>query len=150
VRFPIVGLRRAAAVVGFTTVFEARAGEAVVETLAEVCLVARELGAIVFEEVLDAVVLDAAALDTAALDVVVLDAAVLDGAVLDGVDLCAAVLDTVALCTAAFFFTVFDVPFFAEADVLGGVGFACENAIGSSVTLNIASARQAMIGVLRW
>lgn len=150
-----MGLRRAAAVVGFTTVFEARAGEAVVETLAEVCLVARELGAIVFEEVLDAVVLDAAALDTAALDVVVLDAAVLDGAVLDGVvldgvDLCAAVLDTVALCTAAFFFTVFDVPVFAEADVLGGVGFACENAIGSSVTLNIASARQAMIGVLRW
>jgi hypothetical protein len=93
------------------------------------------------------------------LDTLVLET-VLDAAVLDLTDLCATVLDAMALWgtafdavafdAAAFDAAAFDLPAFAAADLLGGVGCACEKAARCSGTLNIASARQAVIEVLRW
>ena len=108
---------------------EVRAREAAMEVRTGVRFAERELDTLVLETVLDAAVLDLTDLWAT---------------VLDAMDLWA-----VALGAAAFDAAAFDLPAFA-ADLLGGVGCACEKAARCSGTLNIASARQAVIEVLRW
>ena len=114
-----------AEVAAFTAMVEVRARVAAMELRTGVRVVERERNAVVFAAVLDAVVLD------------------LTGR-------CATVLDEVVLWAAAFDAAAFDLPAFAAVDVLGDAGFACEKATRCSGTLNIASARKAVIDRLRW
>jgi hypothetical protein len=113
-------------VAAFTATVAVWVRETVVKTLAEGRFVERELDAFVLEAVLDAEVLELAGL-------------------------WAAILVAVVLWVAVFFdAAVFAVLAFVAMDGLVGVGFACEKATRSSGTLNIASARMAVIEVLRW